>query len=379
MAEVLKPATAPGKKRKKWRVPSLKKGFAPDLLDGMWKPLTSKAEAMEQALLKHIAKGALGGVSGKSKTLTGLRTIIGRGLHLLGKAGGTVERDATAIGKKTAREMLATLDPDKVAKAIAGSPKMPRNIDTGTTVRTPASLAKTFKDMAPTLMGTGSLLFDEVVHALAMDPPESDAARRRVAQKVIDRWKDRGVTGFVDKSGRRWNMVSYVEMATRTAASNLAMKAHISEVMAAGLDVVRVTVMPNCHPFCQPFQGRLLSITGKTVGEYDGEDVVASLDHARLEGFMHPNCRHSVRVHIPGMAIPDPDLIDPGDYEASQQLRALEREVRKARRMEESAVSPEGLTVARQAVRRAHAGVRAHVDATGVVRNRWREQVKQAL
>src|SRR5699024_2406909 len=34
-------------------------------------------------------------------------------------------------------------------------------------------------------------------------------------------WRElrrRGVTGFTDKAGRRWNLATYVEMATRTAS-----------------------------------------------------------------------------------------------------------------------------------------------------------------
>lgn len=165
----------------------------------------------------------------------------------------------------------------------------PRSPETGNTVRVPKALADTFRDMAPTIIGSGSALYDDIVRELAANPPTSDADRRRTAQRVIDKFTERGITGLVDKGGRRWNLTTYVEMATRTAATNIARQAQTAALTLAGLDLVRVTVMPNCNPLCQPFQGRLLSLTGAVDRDPLGEPVVTTLQNALTRGYNHPN------------------------------------------------------------------------------------------
>lgn len=174
----------------------------------------------------------------------------------------------------------------RVADAALQAPRSP---ETGNTVRVPKALADTFRDMAPTIIGSGSALYDDIVRELAANPPTSDADRRRTAQRVIDKFTERGITGLVDKGGRRWNLTTYVEMATRTAATNIARQAQTAALTRAGLDLVRVTVMPNCNPLCQPFQGRLLSLTGAVDRDPLGEPVVTTLQNALTRGYNHPN------------------------------------------------------------------------------------------
>lgn len=373
------PATTPQKTRRRWRPPSLRKAFHPDQLDGLNRDVVDIAADLERRIMAYAAEQGLNPKARRPGVSSYLRKLVARAVGAMASKSKTVEKAARELGRRSAAAHLATLDPKKVARAAANAPKMPRNPDLGVTVRTPKGLVDSVRQVAPAALGSGMALFDDVVRAVAAAPPESEAARRRLAQKIVDDFAKRGITGITDKAGRRWNIVTYIEMATRTAAANMAMEAHLREVMAAGLDVVRVTVMPNCHPWCQPYQGRLLSITGATVGEYDGEKVVTTIADAVAHGFRHPNCRHSVQVHIPGTRALDPDTIDPGDYPATQELRRLEREVRAARRAEAAAVAPEARVAAGREVRRWQAAIREHVAATGVPRNRWREQVKHAL
>lgn len=365
------------KKRKLFKVPDLRKGLGADMLDGIHNRIVDIAERAERALIKESAQNALQGTPTATFRAKFVQTVAKWVGALTGEAG-KVEDQATGLGQKAAKAMIEANKAD-IERLAAMGPKIPRNPNLGTTVRTPKPLVEAVQNMGPTMLGTGTQLFDEIVNAIAANPPESDAARRRIAQKVLDNFQDRGITGMVDKSGRRWNMVSYVEMATRTAAGNLAMSAYLDELVKAGVDVVRVTVMPNCHPYCRPYQGRLLSITGGSKESVTGEKVVASLADALAHGFRHPNCRHTITLDIPGKAVPDPDLIDPGDYHATQQLRSLEREVRKWKRAEASAVTPESRQKARAHIRDAQGKIRDHVEKTAIPRNRWREQINHAL
>lgn len=368
--------------RRRGKRPNLANGFTPDLLDGIWQTVVEAADRLQTAIINLTTGEALKKKPNKATHQAKLRKTVMAGVATIAQEADKVERDARHLGRATATHIIdqaPQMPTDAQLRDARHMPKMPRNAELGTTVRTPKSLRQSVQDMAPTLYGTGSHLFDDIVNRIAAAPPESDTARRRIAQQILNEYKQRGITGFVDKAGRRWNMVSYVEMATRTAASELAARAHLNELQRAGIDVVRYTVMPNCHPWCQPFQGRLLSITGMTRGTYYGEKIVCSVPEAIARGARHVNCRHSFRAHLPGMTAPDPDTIDPGDYKATQQLRALEREIRREKRARDTALTPEEEAAANRNIQALQKQVREHVARTGIPRNRWREQVAHAL
>ena len=278
--------------RRRGKRPNLANGFTPDLLDGIWETVVAAADRLQTAIINLTTSEALKKKPNKATHQTKLRKTVMAGVAVMAAEADKVERDARHLGRATATHIIdqaPQIPTDAQLRAARHMPKMPRNMELGTTVRTPKSLRQSVQDMAPTLYGTGSHLFDDIVNRIAAAPPESDTARRRIAQQVLNEYKQRGITGFVDKAGRRWNMVSYVEMATRTAASELAARAHLDELQRAGIDVVRYTVMPNCHPWCKPFQGRLLSITGMTRGTYYGEKIVCSVPEAIARGARHPN------------------------------------------------------------------------------------------
>lgn len=371
---IQEPAISPRKKRKRWRALDLSRGFHLDMLDGLTNTIVDMASTLERRIIEEVKNAALRPSPNRNKLRSVLVNTVGYGLGLLTGKGRKVLVEARKVGVETAKRKISDLPPSKRLPA----PKAPRNVDLGTTVRTPKDLDETFQQLAHTLIGSGCALFDEVVLAIAENPPESEAGRRRVAQTVLDQLQDRGITGFVDKGGRRWNLVSYVEMATRKAAGDLAFAAHMEEMLKVGLDVVRVTVMPNCHPYCKPYQGRLLSLTGETK-HVGGEKVVATVSEAVAHGFRHIGCRHTIYHWQEGDAFVEPDSVDHGDYEASQELRRLEREVRRWKRAEAGAVTDEARAKARARIRGAQAKIRQHVHTTGVVRNRYREQVLRAL
>jgi hypothetical protein len=86
--------------------------------------------------------------------------------------------------------------------------------------------------------------------------------RRQAAQFALDRFAARGITGFVDKAGRGWNLVSYVEMAMRTGCGKAAVQGHIDRLQEYGLDLVIVSDAPKECPLCRPWEGKVLSIGG---------------------------------------------------------------------------------------------------------------------
>lgn len=158
--------------------------------------------------------------------------------------------------------------------------------------------------------------------------------RREAARTAITKLAGQGITGFRDKSGRRWDMASYAEMATRTGSSRAMMQGHTDRIREVGVDLVQVSDAPEECGICRPYEGKVLSLSGSRVGERlsDGVVVMDSLAAATAAGLHHPNCRHSHGVYLPGITTRVRDTADPEGDKLRQQQRAYERRVRELKR-----------------------------------------------
>jgi len=205
--------------------------------------------------------------------------------------------------------------------------------------------------------------------------------RRQAAQAALDRFANQGITGFVDRSGRNWQLDSYVEMATRTGAGRAQVAGTLDRFEANGRDLVIVSDAPQECSKCRPWEGRILSISGVRVGERlsDGRRVVASVATARTAGLLHANCRHQLGAYVEGLTRPMTHTADPEGDAARQQQRYLERMVRQWKRRQLVAMDPATERIAAGKVRDWQRALREHVAAHDLKRLRAREQVGRAL
>lgn len=201
------------------------------------------------------------------------------------------------------------------------------------------------------------------------------ATRVQAAQRALDELAGRGITGFVDTAGRSWELASYVEMAVRSTAARAAVDAHSGRLVAAGHDLVIVSDAPQECTLCRPYEGKVLSLTGVSLGR---EGVAGTLAVARAAGLYHPGCRHSHSLYLPGVTKPMHGTADPDGDRARQQLRYLERQVRAWKRREVVALDDAAGKAARARVRAYQARIRAHVATTTAKRQPRRERIGRA-
>lgn len=194
------------------------------------------------------------------------------------------------------------------------------------------------------------------------------------AQKTLNELADKGVTGFVDKAGRNWNLSSYVEMATRTATGRAKVDGNINRFTANGEDLVIVSGHFESCPICDPWEGRILSISG-TSQKY------ASTQEAIDAGLFHPNCTHNFTLYVDGLTDPKKVIKQKKDqnlYEERQQQRYNERMIRKWKRRKAASLTEEEAKRAQAFVSKWQSKQRDLVDRTGRRRMYGREQLDTA-
>jgi hypothetical protein len=128
-----------------------------------------------------------------------------------------------------------------------------------------------------------------VLSALLGAHGSPQAARRELQRQVTEK----GVTAFVDRSGRQWALDTYSEMAVRTTTREAVVEGAKTRMAAQGIDLARVSHHVSACPICAPWEDRIVSLTG-TTGDYQGEAVtdLASLPNGGPP--FHPNCRHTL-------------------------------------------------------------------------------------
>jgi len=198
--------------------------------------------------------------------------------------------------------------------------------------------------------------------------------RRQAAQAAWQALRDRGVTGFTDRAGRRWKLSSYVEMAVRTVTQRAAVQGQTDRLATLGVQLVMVSNAPQECVLCRPYEGQVLRLDAGPTGAISVPheltdapmtvEIVATLAEAQLRGLFHPNCRHSVSAYLPGVSKPAPQpTADPDGDRARQQQRALEREIRRHKTAEAAALGEEDRKAARRKVAGAQARMREHLKA----------------
>lgn len=154
-----------------------------------------------------------------------------------------------------------------------------------------AELAGTVKATHTRILRSTEDMYRRVVAEVAGQGVTGVQTRRQVAARAVARLAAQGVRGFTDKAGRNWELGSYVEMASRTTMGQAHVQGGLDRYRQQGRYLVIVSDAPEeCHK-CRPYEGRVLSLTGREPppSDIEGHRYAGTLTDARDKGFMHPN------------------------------------------------------------------------------------------
>jgi hypothetical protein len=118
---------------------------------------------------------------------------------------------------------------------------------------------------------------------------------KEVKATMVGLLKERGLAALVDKGGHRWELDRYSEMLIRTKSVEARNRGLANRMAENGYDLVQVTSHNSNHEECRVWEGRVLSLTGKTKG-------YPTVADAEQQGLFHPNCKHAINVVVPELA-----------------------------------------------------------------------------
>lgn len=211
----------------------------------------------------------------------------------------------------------------------------------------------------------------------------------RVQQaRTVQRFLAEGITGFVDRGGRRWTVGAYAEMAGRTTVARAFNDAGVWRMGQSGINLVTISGGADACARCAPWIGKILSTDGTTgtvelpsatTGGLVVVTIAGTLDQARAAGLFHPNCRDKITAYLPGLSVPQAGFqYDEAADKERQQQRSLERDVRAAKRREAAAMTDTDRRKAARDVADAQATLRSFTRETGRPRQYYREQLRFA-
>ncbi len=204
-------------------------------------------------------------------------------------------------------------------------------------------------------------------------------SRTKAVRTTIHEMAEKGIPAFVDKSGREWSPEAYVNMDIRATVKNTALEAQFSTMDSLGQDVFEVSSHPGSRPKCRPWQGKLISRSGKTteITDINGRKhkviPLSQTSYGEPDGLFGINCGHRPRGVSDGLfrksSVEYDDTEDKELYNKVCKQRELERKVRKSKTeadMLEAAGDAEGAKQVRQRGTEQNKALKSYCDSNGL-------------
>lgn len=186
----------------------------------------------------------------------------------------------------------------------------------------------------------------------------------------------KGIDSITYADGKKVNIASYAEMALRTANHRAYLMGEGKKRQEMGLHLVVVSAHATSCKLCVPWQGLIL-IDDVYSGGKKEDGPYPLLSEAMEEGLLHPNCRHNLSTYFQGITtmpkVPDNNkALD--NYKREQGQRALERAIRKQKRIVQGTIDEDNLKVEKKKLRQLQANMREYLKDNPQLRRAYRRE-----
>ena len=183
------------------------------------------------------------------------------------------------IGIDKADEQLKTLDNTEIVNKAINKKTFTEKIDNNIN-----SLNQDLQYISEAIKANSERIIKEI-----KTKPVANTAKeqKKISTQLVSELKEKGITFFTDKIGRKIPIEKYIKMRVFTDTVKIQRTTFFVRAIQYGVDLVRIVHL-NIHPTCElcaPFENKILSISGKTA-EY------MTIEEAENYGLFHNNCDH---------------------------------------------------------------------------------------
>lgn len=200
---------------------------------------------------------------------------------------------------------------------------------------------------------------------------------QQALRESVQEIANRGFPALIDRAGREWTPEAYVDMTIRSTRGSVARSMQEERIKDYGGDLVEISAHDGARPNCEPYQGRIYSLSGN----HPRYPSINETSIGEPDGLFGINCGHEMTPYFEGekKTYTRPDTDENNEiYEESQKQRYYEREIRKSKRelrLMEEIGDEEGIKNAKNKIRNQQSNMRAFIEETGRTRRYYREQM----
>lgn len=230
-----------------------------------------------------------------------------------------------------------------------------------------------------TMLGQSQRAYLDVINRTVGVVMSGATTHQEALRKTVREWSYHGIPALIDRAGREWSTEAYVSMTMRSTNNNVANEMQDERMREYGADLIEVSSYEGARPKCAEDQGKIYSMSGNS----NRYPPFSSTSFGEPDGLFGVNCGHVKYPYIEGISertyrpVQNKERSD-HIYEMSQKQRALERNIRLAKREErvmDALGDVEGAQEARRRVLDGQARAREFIRETGRTRRYDREQV----
>lgn len=194
---------------------------------------------------------------------------------------------------------------------------------------TDATLKK-FDGMIAPMLEKSQAIYADTIYKVVAKTRLGVSSADALAQACTE-WSAAGLKALKDDAGRTWTTEAYAQMVIRTNTTQASFETQSQRMDELDNDLVEISSHLGARPKCEPYQGKVFSLHGKT----KGYPLLSDTSYGEPDGLFGVNCRHDMYPYFPGTEKtykPQDTERNETAYKNSQRQRYLERQLRAAKR-----------------------------------------------
>jgi hypothetical protein len=236
--------------------------------------------------------------------------------------------------------------------------------------------AKKFDQAFAPMLSKAQVIYTDTIYKAVAKQQMGMSGRQAIAEACRE-WSQQGLKALTDSAGRNWTTEAYAQTVVRSNSVLAATETQFKRMEELGGDLVEISSHLGARPKCEPYQGKIYSLSGKS----KNYPPLSSTSYGEPDGLFGINCRHVMYPYYPGTEKtyhPQNEERNETAYKNSQRQRGIERAIREGKRnldIAEKTGDKKFIQEAGNLLERRERAMQSFISETGRTRRYDREEI----